>query len=285
MSSKKNMKGLFGVLFIYWLAFPVTVFSEMIEIPTVSRIERPDNITPTIPYLVKVYFSYVNVMTDFNKSEPAVSVFQKLGVESAGNTYYYAAHGCTMGWPICVNDFSVIAPSVNSQSETIGEYMLRVKSAWGSMQTTKYSIDGTHYEQFCMGSLGTKSFGPDLTGDVQCRVAPPFDRSCSVIDSTITLDHGTLTSSQVLGSKQQRAITINCSSDSAARLSVSGYTTSQLVLSNGLRSTLTFDGVKGGSTLSLKNGNNSIIVQSELDGSPLTTGPFNGTAVVVLETL
>lgn len=118
-----------------------------------------------------------------------------------------------------------------------------------------------------------------LPGADSCGPPPIPPNQCNVSGGTVTLDHGTLKVGEITGKKVEVTRQVTCTREASVTYTVSGG--NPVNLGNGLRSTLSVNGVNAGQTIKLPGGTSTLKIASTLTDQGAVAGPFSKTIVLI----
>lgn len=118
-----------------------------------------------------------------------------------------------------------------------------------------------------------------LPGADSCGPPPIPPNQCNVSGGTVMLDHGTLKVGEITGKKVEVSRQVTCTREASVTYTVSGG--NPVNLGNGIRSTLSVNGVNAGQTIKLPGGTSNLKVASTLTDLGAVAGPFSKTIVLI----
>ncbi|NIF33002.1 hypothetical protein F3J29_12765 [Enterobacter sp. Cy-643] len=115
-------------------------------------------------------------------------------------------------------------------------------------------------------------------GEAQCIGTPPVDQWCALDTKTLEFDYGSLTVQDAIGKKISKSLVVECTDRIQFILRLKG--SAKIPLSNGMFAVLTTnDGTPLGSVFD-GDLNNTIVLTSQLEGTPVNTGSFSGNGIL-----
>ena len=118
-----------------------------------------------------------------------------------------------------------------------------------------------------------------LPGADSCGPPPIPPNQCNVSGGTVTLDHGALKVGEITGKKVEVTRQVTCTREASVTYTVSGG--NPVNLGNGIRSTISVNGVNAGQTIKLPRGTSSLRIASTLNDQGAVAGPFSKTIVLI----
>lgn len=118
-----------------------------------------------------------------------------------------------------------------------------------------------------------------LPGADSCGPPPIPPNQCNVSGGTVMLDHGTLKVGEISGKKVDVSRQVTCTREASVTYTVAGG--NPVNLGNGIRSTLSVNGVNAGQTIKLPGGTSNLNIASTLTDLGAVAGPFSKTIVLI----
>lgn len=118
-----------------------------------------------------------------------------------------------------------------------------------------------------------------LPGADSCGPPPIPPNQCNVSGGTVNLDHGTLKVGEITGKKVEVTRQVTCTREASVTYTVSDG--NPVNLGNGIRSTISVNGVNAGQTIKLPGGTSSLRIASTLNDQGAVVGPFSKTIVLI----
>jgi len=114
----------------------------------------------------------------------------------------------------------------------------------------------------------------------KCLGLPPADNWCALKTPEITLNYGTLTSDNAVGTKKSANVIVECTDAIDYTLRLRGK--SEIPLTNGMNVTLTANNSPLiSTTFKGTKGDNSVVIEGTLNGTPVD-GAFSGSEVLMV---
>lgn len=183
------------------------------------------------------------------------------------------------------------------KDETVGEFLdeqatLSVLTGYKSTPTSGLSANyqvcpAIFYSDEVMELVGYKKFTTaDATASGACATTGQEIASCSFKTSAATFNYGTIDKAKASGITSRQNITVSCSGDASVTLSYADRGQS-IVLSNGMAAQLTVNGdqIGDGKEMDLTSGEHNWEIVSTLEGTPESSGPFDGSSVLNINVL
>lgn len=259
------------------VSFPLTGYAATATMNYVTKIEYyPPN---------KYIYAYYGSRTD--TINPALENYTNIGAMKIQNVYICFHRKVAAGLNIsCLSNGLLVGSCNQTLAATCLPTIARSSPAGsGLIYITKEVPVNT---ELCV-SMVAGGFGTVMTTatywaptssaacDVPVTIVP--DVSCKFTNEAITLDYGTQNISNLNVTKSQ-GVTLTCSGAASVKFTLQSGATS-IALSNGMKSTITFDNKALGTALSIATGTTSHTVTSTLSGTP-KTGTFSGSGVLVM---
>lgn len=192
----------------------------------------------------------------------------------------------------CTSFVSFYCASHNDTSVTVNTNMTwdQAISAWRA----RYGNSVSRYNAYTYGGGGVTqrmctswatyagnraSNSYFLPGADSCGPPPIPPNQCNVSGGSVTLDHGTLKVGEITGKKVEVSRQVTCTRDASVTYTVSGG--NPVNLGNGIRSTLSVNGVNAGQTIKLPGGTSNLKIASTLTDQGAVAGPFSKTIVLI----
>ncbi|WP_300719314.1 hypothetical protein [Pseudomonas sp.] len=118
-----------------------------------------------------------------------------------------------------------------------------------------------------------------LPGADSCGPPPIPPNQCNVSGGTVMLDHGTLKVGEITGKKVEVTRQVKCTREASVTYTVASG--NPVNLGNGIRSTLSVNGVNAGQTIKLPGGTSNLKIASTLTDQGAVAGPFSKTVVLI----
>jgi len=134
----------------------------------------------------------------------------------------------------------------------------------------------TSWATFASNGASNRYFVP---GADSCGPPPIPPNQCNVSGGTVMLDHGTLKVGEITGKKVEVTRQVKCTREASVTYTVASG--NPVNLGNGIRSTLSVNGVNAGQTIKLPGGTSNLKIASTLTDQGAVAGPFSKTVVLI----
>lgn len=184
---------------------------------------------------------------------------------------------------------------ISDKDETVGEFLDRLPTI---SEIAHYTLPATVSDdvQVCsaiimseavVGLTGYKNFSSaqDAAASGACATGSGLV-SCAFKTSAIAFNYGTIDKARASGTTTRQNATVSCTGDVSVALSfVDGA--HSIILSNGMAAQLTVNGDQIGDDkeMDLTSGEHNWEIVSTLEGTPESSGPFDGSSVLNINIL
>lgn len=153
--------------------------------------------------------------------------------------------------------------------------------------TLKIEHSGVENGNECVGLIASNKYPGASWSSIlipyqgaKCLGTPPADNWCALKTPEITLNYGTLTADNAVGTKKSANVIVECTDAIDYTLRLRGK--DQIPLTNGMNVTLTANnGPLINTTLHGTKGDNSVVIEGTLNGTPVD-GAFSGSEVLMV---
>ena len=186
-------------------------------------------------------------------------------------SYYCADH----------NDTSVTVNTNMTWDQAISAWRARFGNSVSRYNAYIYSEGNTErmctsWATFAGNGASNRYFVP---GADSCGPPPIPPNQCNVSGGTVMLDHGTLKVGEITGKKVEVTRQVKCTREASVTYTVASG--NPVNLGNGIRSTLSVNGVNAGQTIKLPGGTSNLKIASTLTDQGAVAGPFSKTVVLI----
>lgn len=206
-------------------------------------------------------------------------------IYDSGGYRFVTAMNCTSETSFYCADHNDTSVSVNTSmtwDQAISTWRARYGNSVSRYNAFTYLKDGmtermcTSWATFSSYYTSNRYFVP---GADSCGPPPIPPNQCNVSGGTVMLDHGTLKVGEITGKKVEVSRQVTCTREASVTYTVSGG--NPVNLGNGLRSTLSVNGVNAGQTIKLPGGTSNLKIASTLTDLGAVAGPFSKTIVLI----
>lgn len=188
------------------------------------------------------------------------------------SSYYCAGH----------NDTSVTVNTNMTWDQAISAWRARFGNSVSRYNAYPFPGGGrtermcTSWATYANSGASTRYFVP---GADSCGPPPIPPNQCNVSGGTVILDHGTLKVGEITGKKVEVTRQVKCTREASVTYTVASG--NPVDLGNGIRSTLSVNGVNAGQTIKLPGGTSNLKIASTLTDQGAVAGPFSKTVVLI----